>query len=219
MMRMLMVLLVVALSPGLALGADQMVGTGYSDFPGVEGVGTVTTLVGLFDPPAGFTYPFPVNFASNEYTLKFVATVSSITPQIITTEYAYATTTIRVYEDAGLDADYGINPPNGSSPTTFENGTAALIGTLSGLVRIDFNLGFPEPTFVGTIDWTGGSELGNLAPYPATGWTIHGGVSATVPGIPTGYERNWTPKIVPPAAVPVHESTWGAIKSLYEAGN
>ena len=210
--------LVVLLVPMMALGADQMVGTGYSEYAGAEGVGTVMTLVGLCDPPSGFTYPFPVNFAINEYTFKFVATITTVTPQIITTEYAYATTTISMYKDPGQDADYGTSPPNGTSPSTFENGTAELIGTLSGLVRIDFNLGFPEPTFVGTIDWTGGTQIGNLAPYPANGWSIHGGVSSMVP-IPGGYQRNWTPKIVPPAAVPVEESTWGAIKSLYEADN
>jgi hypothetical protein len=189
----------------------QFVPVGYSYFTSPEGVGTVTTVVGFLDPPAGFTYPFSVDFTNNEYTFYFQTTITSIVPLVVTTEYHYANTTFYIYEDPSKNGTYGTNPPNGTAPSTFQDGTLILSGDFKDIVRLDYNFGFPEPTAIGSIDFTGGTKLGELIQI---NWNFHAGISSTVSGIPSGYKRNWSCKLVP-GTVPVEETTWGNIKNLY----
>lgn len=210
-MRVLLLVFLAALLilPTAAMSLEQILPFGYSYFALPEQVGTAMTVVGFLEPPVGFDYPFTVDFATYEYTYYFEATVQSITPGPITTEILYAVTTFEIYEDAAMNGDYGV------APTSFRDGTLILSGTMSGLVRLDYNFGFPEPTSLGSIDWTAGSKLGELAPY-LSGWTFHAGVSTNaMTGIPAGYQQNWSCKIVPPESVPVEDSSWGKVKSLY----
>jgi hypothetical protein len=174
----------------------------------------VVTVVGLLEPPVGFSYPISLDFTNNEYTFYFQTTITSVTPGALTTNYTYANATFFIYEDPSKNAAYGVNPPPGTSPSTFQDGTSILTGTLSELSRVDYNMGFPEPTVVGTCDFTGGIRFGDLNPKE---WTYHGGLSSNpLVGIPSGYKRRWATKLVPAEPVPVEEATWGSIKALYE---
>lgn len=215
MRSLLLVSVVVCLVlPSVALGFEQIVPFGYSYYTTPEGVGTVTTVVGFLDPPVGFDYPFTVDFVNNEYTFYFETTILAVTPGPVSTEYAYATTTLEIYEDPSMNGMHGTSPPNASAPSTFTDGTLILSGTLSGLVRLDWNFGFPEPSAVASVDWTGGSKLGEVSPL-LNGWTFHAGISANpLTGIPAGYQQSWACKIVPPT-VAVEESSWGKIKAIY----
>ena len=212
-MRKLLVfaVLLVSLLPAAVYAQVQFVPVGYSYYTAPEGVGTVTTVVGFLDPPAGFTYPFSVDFANNEYTFYFQTTITSIVPLAVTTEYHYANTTFYIYQDPSKNGTYGTNPPNGTSPSTFRDGTLVLSGDFTDIVRLNYNFGFPQPTALGTVNFTGGTKLGELS---QSNWNFHAGVSATVPGIPAGYKQNWSCKLVP-GTVPVEHTTWGSIKNLY----
>jgi hypothetical protein len=215
MRKLLIVAVLIAfVIPTSAFGLEQMVPYGYSYFTPPEGVGTVTTVLGLLDPPVGFDYPFPVDFAANEYTFYFETIIESMTPGPMTTEIFYANTTFTIYEDPSKNGDYGTNPPNGTAPSTFQDGTVILTGDFIDIVRLDYNMGFPEPTVLGTINFTGGMKLGQLS-GGGVNWVLHGGLSSNpMTGIPAGYQHNWSLKIVK-GTVPVEETSWGKIKSLY----
>lgn len=186
---------------------------GFSYFTPPEGVGTVTTVVGLLEPPVGFSYPIALDFGNNEYTFYFQATIASVTPGPVTTTIGYSDAAFFIYQDPSKNATYGVLPPNATAPASFRDGTVVLSGTLSDLTRINYNMGFPEPTVVGACDFTGGTRLGELS---QTAWTYHGGLSSNpLLGIPTGYRHRWATKMVPSTAVPVQESTWGAVKDRY----
>jgi hypothetical protein len=187
---------------------------GFSYFTPPEGVGTVTTVVGRLEPPVGFSYPISLDFTNNEYTFYFQTTITSVTPGPLTTTYVYANAALCIYEDPSKNSNYGVSPPNATSPSTFRDGTLILSGTLSGLTRLDDNMGFQEPSIVGTCDFAGGTRLGDLT---VTEWTYHGGLSTNPSlGIPFGYRHRWATKMVPATPVTVEETTWGAVKSLYD---
>jgi hypothetical protein len=132
----------------------------------------------------------------------------------MTTEIHYADAAFYIYEDAAKNGDYGTNPPNATSPSTFQDGTLVLTGTLSGVTRLDYNMGFPEPSIVATCTFTGGSKYGELV--QGDNWTFHGGLSANpLFGIPTGYLHNWSTKVIFSGPLPTKSSTWGGIKALY----
>ena len=181
-----------------------------------EQVGTVTTMLGILEPENGFTYPLVLDMVNNQFTYVWTSTITSIVTTF-NTEITYANTTFTIYEDAiggGTAADPGTNPPNGTAPSTYTDGTAILIGTLSNVTRIDLNPLFPQNiTFVGEIAFTGGTRVGELQNGD---WTYHGGLSDDVVfNIPAGYRWRWTTKAVFFETVPVEESTWGRVKSLY----
>ncbi len=206
-------ILLLALSTA-ATAQEQIVVYGYSYLTPPEAVGTVTTVVGFLEAPAGFTLPLTLDFVTNEYTFYYQATIASIVPGAFTTNVTYTDATFSIYEDPLKNGNYGTAPPNGTSPSTYTNGTLILTGTLSEVTRINFNFGFPEPTIVGNMDFTGGTRVGDL---PSGGeWTFHGGLSANpLTGIPSGYFHTWATKIIYNASVRTEETTWGRIKGLY----
>lgn len=188
---------------------------GYSYFTPPEEVGTVTTVVAFLEPPVGFTYPITVDFATNEYTFYFQSTIESITPDAFTTTYNYADAPFYMYEDPSKNGDYGTYPPNGTSPSTFQNGTVILTGTLSNIVRIDYSGGFPAPVILADCTFTGGTKFSELV--QGENWSFHGDLpDDPLLGIPPGYKRNWQTKIVT-GPVPAENTTWGSIKALYKS--
>jgi hypothetical protein len=200
--------------PAMVAAQEQFEIYGFSYFAPPEVVGTVSTVVAFLEPPVGFTYPITVDFDNNEYTFYFQSTIQTITAGAYTTTYNYADATFTMYEDPAKNGDYGTNPPNGTSPSTFQDGTAILTGTLSNITRIDYNAGFPEPTIVANCTFTGGTRFGELV--QGNNWTFHGGLSSNfLLGIPTGYQRNWATKIIFSGPLPAESSTWGNIKALY----
>jgi hypothetical protein len=187
---------------------------GFSYFTPPEGLGTVTTVVGRLEPPVGFSYPISLNFTVNEYTFYFQTAITSVTPGPLTSTYSYADATFFIYEDPSKNSNYGTSPPNATSPSTFRDGTVILSGTLSELTRLNYNMGFPEPSVVGECEFTGGTRFGDLT---VKSWTYHGGLSSNpLLGIPFGYRHRWATKMVPAPTVPVEETTWGALKNLYD---
>lgn len=217
MRKVLVVLSTLALIVPVSGGAQddpvQFEIYGYSYFTPPEEVGTVVTVVGQLEAPVGFSYPIPVDFANNEYTFYIQTTITDVQAGPFTTTYTYADADFFIYEDPSKNADYGINPPNSTSPSTFLDGVLILQGTLSNITRLDYNAGFPEPTVVADCTFTGGSLYDQL--FQANNWTFHGGLSSTSMGIPEGYQRDWATKIVFSGPLPSRSSTWGGIKALY----
>jgi hypothetical protein len=210
---LIIIMLIVFFLPISAFCVEQIVPYGYSYFTLPEGVGTVATVVGFLDPPSGFDYPFSVDFTNNEYTFYFQSTITGMVPGPVTTEIFYANTTFTIYEDPAKNGDYGTSPPNGTSPSTFQDGTIILTGEFIDIVRLDYNFGFPEPTVMGIINFTGGTKLGEMT-EGGDNWIFHAGLSSMIPGIPVGYQKNWSCKIIK-GTVPTEHTTWGDIKSIF----
>lgn len=202
------------LSAGVsAQGQEQIALYGYSYFVPPEGVGTVTTVVGMLEPPVGFTYPFTVDFSTYEYTFYFETTITAVMPGPFSTDIFYANAELFIYEDAARNADYGTNAPNGTSPSSFRDGTVALHGTFSNIVRSDDPFGFFDPVATAYCNFTGGTKLSELVQGP--NWSVHGGLILFDPSTPPGYQHAWVLKIFFTGPLPVEDATWGTIKALY----
>lgn len=147
--------------------------------------------------------PIPLDFVNNQYTLVVTGTLASISG----IHQYYSPASIEIWEDAiagGTAADYG-------SPGTFIDGTKILSGSFAGnLDRSGFTLTLGS--FLGTINFTGGTRLGEMS--PPNGWPFGGGWSRSVSGIPNGYDENWDGKI-DLTSVAVDTETWEHVKGLY----
>ena len=216
MKNLLTVIIVGLVLLPLALSAQEQIeayGAGYFTPP--EVAGTLVTSVSFLEPPVGFSYPFPVDFVNFEYTLYFQTTIASVVSNPpFSIDYYYNDGDIFIYEDPLKDGDYGTYPPNGTSPSTFQNGTLILQGTFTNMERYDDPFGFLPPTMVADCTFTGGSKLSDL-PAP-TSWVMHGGLDTTPGTYPDGYQQAWTMKIFFTGTVGAGNSTWGSIKALYQ---
>lgn len=107
------------------------------------------------------------------------------------------------------NGDFGINPPNLTSPSTFTDGISVY---LDGFFQ-DFTLTYNDLTqsgsFTGTLNFTGGDVFPLLT--ATTGWTF----GANLAGVsPTGYDLQMNGDVFL-AVVGVEDESWGGIKSLY----
>ena len=158
---------------------------------------------------------WPLDFNLNEYTITVdaleIVAVDVYGPVVNVT---FASSTIGLYRDPMQNSDFTPGPPNALVPATFVDGEPELTGVLSDMVMM-FNSATGNGTVSGSIAWTGGSRLPELA--SPDGWTYFGGVSNhTDLGIPDGYDLAWDPQIYgPEVPVPVESGSWGRIKQLY----
>ena len=176
-------------------------------------VGTVSA----FGPPLTFLNP---NDPTKDYTfylygLVSLGTVPTPVPPLGT---AYSTTYdqgfFEVYEGTPRDADFGINPPNATVPSTFTNGKLLLAGTVDGFYTqvSDFS-GFSTGNAEGTIHWTGGNLLAYMSGCPSL---FTGGLSWASGVLPEGYLYRHDGKVDLNCPTPARTGTWGLIKSLYK---
>src|SRR5262249_27412260 len=90
--------------------------------------------VGLGMVPSLFA-PLVANTALNEYTMVIQGlTPTALMPVGSFNIITYPPGTVTIYEDSkatGTPADFAPNPPNGTVPGSFTDGTAILVGTLT----------------------------------------------------------------------------------------
>jgi hypothetical protein len=157
----------------------------------------------------------PVN---NEYTFRIYSGMLTSADTLAgwgVYQYAGGDGTIGIYEDSkttGTLFDYGVWPPNGTAPSTFIDGTLMIGGSFATLM-IRVNLGTGDGSLSGTIDWTGGTELGNFPADQHDGWTF-AGFGAGMPGTPLGYIWQIDGEIYLPETA-TEESSWGNVKNLF----
>jgi len=192
--------------------------TPYSSPPGTQLfiVGTISS----FGPPLNFLNP---NDPAKEYTfyLSGLTSLGTSTTPIPGFGNAYLATydpgVIQVYEGSPRDADFGINPPNGTAPSTFTNGTLLLSGTVNSFYTQtnDFST-FMTGNAEGNITWTGGTLLSfvskNGQPCPSL---FTGGLTWLPSVMIPGYLFRHDGKIDLDCPTPSQSSTWGRLKSLY----
>jgi hypothetical protein len=177
------------------------VGSGY------VGVGTVENLFA----------PLVANTVANQYTYVIDGLVSTASNQYgdyITVDYSSGT--LRVYEDSrttGTLAEYGVEPPNGTAPATFTDGTLILEGTLTNF-QLVFNVTNNSGSYNSDFEATGGSQIGNIPVSDRSGWTFSGATGNAL-NIPLGYAHQIDGQVFLENVTESHMATWGAVKALY----
>lgn len=193
---------VVTSSSVLAVDPPNFDFNGYAIVPASVGGGL--TVRSVLTNNGVVPTPILLDFTLNQYTLVVTGTLASTVG--IASNYSGAT--VLIYEDpiaGGTAADY-------ANPATFLDGTLILSGNFDGnLVRNRFTATLGN--FVGKVDFTGGTRLGDLA--TPQDWPFGGGWSRTVAGIPAGYDENWDGKI-DLAPVGVDGKTWDKVKQIYK---
>ena len=166
------------------------------------------------------------NIPTNEYTLYMTGMTSNgtITTPVGSLGFYYYTPyntggTIEIYEDTTPDAVFGTFPPNGTAPSTFNNGTLLLSGTIDPNTFYtqtnDFS-GHSSGNSEGRITWTGGSLIGLLQQGGETCPSLFtGGLTWEGTLVPDGYLFRHDGKIDLECPTGARNSTWGRMKSLY----
>ncbi len=167
------------------------------------GVGGSATMYGKIVNGAAVATPIPLDFANYGYTV----VVTGLVQNSAGTTSLFTGGTIVIYQDAATVADW-------ASPATFTDGTAILTGNL-----VDFQRTMLTGTLgsgVGTVDWTGGTRLNDLAFADQSGWAFLTAVSRAVSQVQPGYSERWDGKVEPLGDVVGIESTnWSDLKAAY----
>ncbi|MFN8586672.1 MAG: hypothetical protein U0704_02635 [Candidatus Eisenbacteria bacterium] len=120
----------------------------------------------------------------------------------------------RIYEDAANNGSYGVNPPNGTVPSTFIDGTLFLGADVNSLVLVyDYNDNSGNFEGLATLDE--GSALWVVAPSRRAGWVLGGQAGQPNGSVPAGYVNQVNGEMQIPSAVPAAHKTWGQLKTLY----
>ena len=107
------------------------------------------------------------------------------------------------------NADYGINPPNATSPSTFTDGISTYLEGFFTEFNMTLNTTTASGSFNGSLNFTGGDVFPLL--QATDGWTF----GANVAGVsPQGYDLFVNGDVFL-TIVGVEESSFGSIKSLY----
>ncbi len=166
-------------------------------------VGGNLTLYGVINNNGQVDTPLPLDFANFEYTI--VVTNLNLLATGFTQQYAGGT--VVIYEDAATPGDY-------TAPATFSDGVALLSGSLVSLGRTMFTSSMGSVS--GSVDWSGGSRIDEIAPADRLGWSFLSGISTRSTVTQPGYDENWDGKTEPQVPiVPTDESSWGEVKSQY----
>jgi hypothetical protein len=173
--------------------------------------------VGVGEVPGLFA-PLVADTANNQYTYVMYGltaiNVQSVGPFLVVD---YTPGTLEIWEDSkstGTAADYGTIPPNATAPSTFNDGTLFLTGSLTGF-RFVFNTVSNSGSFDSNFNVTGGSQLGNVVAFGQTaGWTFSG-VTANALNIPQGYYHQVDGQTFLDKPVPAQPRSWGQIKADY----
>lgn len=117
-----------------------------------------------------------------------------------------------IYVDGGMDADWGITPPNATAPSTFGNGTLFFRGEFN-----DFTVFFTAAgsgSYEGNLNGIEGELIGGVCTGCAYTW---GGIFTTGTGaqIPDGYDFQMDGVFEVDPAIADETATWSDVKTLY----
>lgn len=201
---LLTVMLACAVSAPATASAQQLFDfNGQALLPAA--VGQDLTLYAVINNNGLIDTPLPLDFANFEYTI--VVTGLTLVTDNGGGGQTYGGGTISIFADAGTAADY-------SSPATFSDGSTLLSGELTSLNRTLFgSIG----SAAGVVNWTGGTNLDDLAPADRLGWAFLTGISNRSTVTEPGYDENWDGKVEP--EVPVVGTTiesWSSVKANFE---
>jgi len=147
--------------------------------------------------------PIPLDFANFEYTFVVIAPLAVESGN----SQDYGPGTIVLYEDDSTPADY-------SNPGTFSDGTVILSGTFYDFTRTMFTASLGSGS--GSVDWTGGTRVGEIAPADQDDWLFVVAISTRSTVTEPGYDENWDGKVEPlEPVVPNAESSMSGFKTRH----
>jgi hypothetical protein len=197
----LMILVLAALA--VPASAQQLFDfLGQADVPAA--VGGSLSMYSIMADPAPGTTPIALDFDNFQYTVVVTGlTLDADGPPTQT----YSNGTVSIYEDNGTAADY-------ANLGTFTDGTAILVGNITVLSRTMFTATLGSAA--GTMDWTGGTRLDDIAPVDQFGWAFLTGINASASNVEPGFDERWDGKIEPETPiVDVENVLWGSVKAMY----
>ena len=172
-------------------------------------LGNPLTMYSVVQEGSGLVVPpIPLDFLGQDYTI--VITGANLLTDTGNAQ-TFANGTIAVYEDNATVADY-------ANLGTFTDGTAILTGVISGLSRSDVTLTIPpfarQITILGTVDWTGGTRLDDLAPADQTNWPFLAAGNRDAANVEPGFDEQWDGKVEPTEpVVGAAPSSFGGLKA------
>jgi hypothetical protein len=119
---------------------------------------------------------------------------------------------LEIYRDAAMNADWGIAPPNPTSPSTFVDGTLFFHGTFNSMTV--FLAADGTGAFEGSLDGVGGTMIDSICNDCVYTW----GGNFTPPSgaqIPDGYDLQVDGVFEIDRAVSTEDSSWGSVKALF----
>ncbi|MEP7027201.1 MAG: hypothetical protein ABI960_01275 [Candidatus Eisenbacteria bacterium] len=204
--------------------------TGYNPVTHISAPGSQMSIVGIVNQFVGPLGSINPNTPGTEYTFYIsgfttaagTAISAGGTLSVYTTNYSGGTITI--WQNSPRNAAFGTNPPNGTVPSTFTDGTLFLSGTIPSLKVAVTRFNSNGNWLSGNADsgdppngtWTGGSALESVSagghPCP---WRLTGGWDMKPSDVLAGYTTQFDGKIDLNCPTAATSSTWGAIKSQY----
>jgi hypothetical protein len=184
--------------------------------PGTFG-GIGNGYVGLGEVPV-LLPPLTSDQTNYEYTYVLeglTATTRFVSPPFVVIDYT-GPGTLTVYEDSrstGTPFDYGVNPPNGTAPPFFKDGTAILVGDITNF-RYVLNTVTGSGSYDADFKVVGGTQLANVPVGQRSGWTF-AGVTENTTSIPEGYAHQVDGQTHIPLPTPARSASWGEIKRRY----
>ncbi len=120
---------------------------------------------------------------------------------------------LKVYLDGSQNADWGTNPPNTTSPSTFSDGALLFEGDFTNFVIVIQADG--AGAYEGNLDGVAGTLLDSTCSECGYTW---GGAWTTDAGAQTidGYDLQIDGKFDLLEAVPTETDSWGAVKSTFQ---
>ena len=113
----------------------------------------------------------------------------------------------------GTPFDYGINPPNATAPSTFEDGLLMLGGAFEHFTIVT-NMTTGVSTLDGVLNLDDGDQLDNIPADQMEGWAF-AGQGWDLPDIPEGYIWQIDGEVYI-ASVATESVSWGSVKSLFD---
>jgi len=236
--RTLLLLLTAALAFAVPARADQFLlgftGYDYEDPsnvgapgdgspPAYLNLGEGYRMIGFVESFGPMLQPYTDNSVF-EYTIDMyglIVIARAYTPPNL--EVVCAPGRVRYFQDSrsgGTPATYGVNPPNATAPSTFDDGSLLLGGAVTGF-DLTYDYSINQGDFSGNANLDEGSALIYIDPSVRNGWIL-GGLSGHEltgfplnPNVPPGYNHQVNGECRRPDPTPAHSATWGAIKSLY----
>lgn len=147
--------------------------------------------------------PLPLDFDGYEYTI----VITGLTLDATGSPDLFSGGAIAIYEDAGTPADY-------ADPASFTDGAVVLSGVVTEFEHAVLigSVGNGQ----GTVDWTGGSRLDDLAVEDQNGWPLLTSTNSSAAYVEPGYTMLWDGKVEPSEeVVSTQETSLSNIKALY----
>lgn len=156
---------------------------------------------------------FGVDLGSDELTFRIYGLVSTGAVDLGGYSYiVFAGGTLEIWRDGAQNADWGVTPPNPTTPSTFSDGSLFFQGSFNDFALFITSAG--AGSYEGTLNGLGGEMIDSVCTGCAYSF---GGAFTTDAGaqIPEGYDFQMDGVFDIEAAVAEETTQWGSVKALF----